>query len=411
MTLFKLPRSLFRALACATLVGLGSVAPAVAQGLFSPAIQVNDRFISYYEIKQRTLLLSLIQPLNSSEKTAREQLVNERLQLEAAEILGLQLTQEGIDAGVDEFAGRANMTGQEFLEALASEGVDATSVKDFVRAGITWRHVVRTRFGGRVQITEAAIDRALAANSGGLRVLMSEIIIPMQPQTEEQVMEVANNISQITSVTRFAQAAREYSAAPTRDQGGRINWMPISNLPPAIQPLVFGLKPGEVTDPIPLPNGQAVALFQLRGIEESDVPKQTFAAIDYATYQIPGGRTPEGLAQAKSVMNLVDTCDDLYGIAKGKPEATLQREAMAPGDIPQDIALELAKLDRHEFSTNVTRNNGQTLLLVMLCSRTAEANEDVSRDQVSAALRGQRLQAFAESYLAQLKADAIIVEK
>jgi peptidyl-prolyl cis-trans isomerase SurA len=47
----------------------------------------------------------------------------------------------------------------------------------------------------------------------------------------------------------------------------------------------------------------------------------------------------------------------------------------------------------------------------MLCGRTAQLDEELSREDVAQALRNQRLQSFAESYLAQLRADATIVEK
>ncbi len=44
--------------------------------------------------------------------------------------------------------------------------------------------------------------------------------------------------------------------------------MPLTNLPPLIAPFVLGLAPGEVSDPVQIPNG--VALFQLRGVEETN---------------------------------------------------------------------------------------------------------------------------------------------
>jgi len=46
------------------------------------------------------------------------------------------------------------------------------------------------------------------------------------------------------------------------------------------------LRPGEVTDPLTIPNGP-LALFQLPRIEETNVTAPTYSAIEYATYYNP----------------------------------------------------------------------------------------------------------------------------
>ncbi len=183
----------------------------------------------------------------------------------------------------------------------------------------------------------------------------------------------------------------------------------LTDLPPSLQPLILNLAPGEVTDPLPIPN--AVALFQLRDIEETSVAAPTYSEIEYAAYYIPGGRTEPALAQAAQIRGRIDTCDDLYGIAKGQPAEVLERVKKAPSDIPQDVAIELSKLDTGEVSTTLTRANGQTLMLLMMCGRTAAANASASREDVTNALRQERLTGYAEQLLEQLRADARIVRK
>ena len=170
--------------------------------------------------------------------------------------------------------------------------------------------------------------------------------------------------------------------------------------------MLLGLTPGEVTDPLPIPN--ALALFQLRDIEETSAPSPEYAAIEYAAYYMAGGRSPETLARAAKLASQVDVCDDLYGIAKGQPEAALDRGSKAPGEIPQDIAYELAKLDPGEVSTALTRSDGNTLVFLMLCGRTAALNETASREEVALQLRQQRLSGYSDSLLEELRADARI---
>ena len=184
-------------------------------------------------------------------------------------------------------------------------------------------------------------------------------------------------------------------------------WQELSNLPPVLRPILLSLAPGEITDPLSIPN--AVALFQLRDIEETGTPTREYAAIEYAAYYIPGGRSPAGLDAAAKLRAKVDVCDDLYAVAQGQPEEVLERGSRPPSEIPQDIAIELSKLDPGEVSTALTRANGETLVFLMMCGRTAAVNEAVAREQVAASLRSSRINAYADGFLDQLRADALIV--
>ncbi|MEP4198064.1 MAG: peptidylprolyl isomerase [Aliishimia sp.] len=396
---------------CAGLSHGLAMAPAQAQNLFAPVIQVNEDVITAFELQQRELFLRIVAPARSSAAVARADLIDDALRKQALKQAGLELTDAEVRDGMDEFAGRANLTTAEFLQALGQRGVAEETFRDFVAISTGWRDFVRARFGARVQVTETDIDRALAASGSGssLRVLLSEIIMPAPPREAAAVLARAERISQTTSEAEFSAAARRYSATASRGRGGRLEWTPISNLPPILRPLLLALAPGEVTQPIPIPN--AVALFQLRGIEETDRIAPEYSAIEYAQYFIPGGRSEAALAEANRVRAATDVCDDLYGFAKDQPEEVLTRDTLAPADIPQDIALELAKLDDNEVSTALVSADGQNLVFLMLCGRTATDSADVSRDGVANQLRTERLTGFANSFLEQLRADARIRNK
>jgi peptidyl-prolyl cis-trans isomerase SurA len=404
-------RTCAHALACGALLTFGSVQYSNAQGLFATAIKVNDRSITNFEIDERVKFLGLLRTPGDHRKLAREQLIEDRLKLGAAQSVGISPTQEEVDAGMGEFAGRVNLETAEFIKAINAGGVSEDAFRAFVLSGLAWRQLVQAKFGSRITVSEEDVDRLIAASGsgGGIRVLLSEIIMPAPPSQAAAVQERAERISQITSTAAFASEARRYSASPSKARSGRLDWLPITQLPAPLRPLLLGLAPGEITDPIPLQN--AIALFQLRGIEESDVPEPKYAAIEYAAYYISGGRTDATLAAARKVQSRVDRCDDLYGVAKGQDPSVLDRDSKKPNEIPTDIALELAKMDPGETSTALTRADGQTLVVLMLCGRTPELEQEVDRAELSLGLQNQRLASFSKGYLEELRADARIVEK
>ncbi len=245
--------SVLKRQAAAVLVSFVLTAPVLAQDMFAPKLYVNDRAITVYEVEQRALFLQVLRAPGNPEDEAMKALLEDRLHQTEAERLGIKLSEQDLTAGLTEFAARANLTAEQFTAELAKAGVAAETFRDFVAAGLLWRQVVRARFLGQVPISEADIDKALEASARprALQVLVSELVIPA-PQGEEQAaLAKAQELSDsISGESAFASAARRFSAAPTAGAGGRLDWLPLANLPPAIGQKILALDAGEVSDPI-----------------------------------------------------------------------------------------------------------------------------------------------------------------
>lgn len=392
-------------------LGLLLIAPhnASAQNMFAPVAYVNDKVVTRYELDQRMQMLGVLGGA-TTRQTALDALIDDRLKLEASERVGMALGDEQIAAGIEEFAARGDMKPEQFLTLMARNGVSAQTVRDFLEVGLTWREYVRARFASKAQVSDAEVDRALQENgpSGGLRVLLSELFLPARtPEEKAKSEDLAKQIAADPTISSFAAAVRQYSVAPSREKSGRLDWVSIGDLPPPLRATVLGLKPGDVTTP--LATGNAIGIFQLRSVAETDAPTPKADAIEYAAYYIAGGRSETALKRAAEVKAQIDTCDDLYGVAKGEPEDVLQIDTLPVSEIPNDVALELSKLDPGEVSTALTRADEETLVFLMMCGRSYEARADADRDALRNQLQSARLAALADSFLAEMRADATIV--
>ncbi|MDB4196766.1 peptidylprolyl isomerase [Ascidiaceihabitans sp.] len=387
--------------------------PAATQNLFATVVTVDDAVITEYEIGQRAQLLQVLGAPSAGREGTIEALIEDRLKKKSTNSVGLNIDAADLADAMSDFAERVNLSTEAFVKVLAGEGVSEQTFRDFVAINVLWRNLIRSQYGNRVQITEADIDRALGTSGGAssIRVLLSEIIIPdpAPKVVQAQAQAQAEQASKATSVAEFSSFARRFSATATRDRGGRLDWLPLAKLPSQLRTIILSLAPGEVTSPIPLQG--SIALFQLRDIQETDAPAVEYSAIEYAAYYMAGGRSDKTLAAAEKLKLQIDVCDDLYGVAKGEPAEALDRGTLAPKDIPQDIAIELAKLDPGEVSTNLTRADGTSLVFLMMCGRTDALNEDIGRDSVSTNLRQQRLSGYADSLIGELRASARIVRK
>ncbi len=124
------------------LIVSGPIARA-ADGLFAPRIIVNDQAITNFEVEQRVLFLKAVNTAGDLDTIAVRDLIEDSLKRQAASQLGLELTEDEIKAGLAEFAGRANLSVEEFTTILAEEGVAPETFRDFVKSGLIWRSVVR----------------------------------------------------------------------------------------------------------------------------------------------------------------------------------------------------------------------------------------------------------------------------
>ena len=397
-----------RALISAIATTMALMSPTFAVAQFAPVIVINDAVVSEFEIDQREAMLRVFRTPGDLQQVARDQLIEDRLKLEALNAAGLRITPEGLRGAMGEFSARENMDVDQFIAVLGQAGVAEETFRDFVRVNVSWRDYIRSRFGDRAQVSEAEIDQALGQSSGsaGIEVLLNEIIIAAPPPRAASALATAQRIAQLTSTSAFEAEARRVSALPSRTRGGRLDWLPITNYPAGLRGLLLDLAPGQVTAPIPITDG--VALFQMRGLREVNQVAPEPAAIEYAAFYIAGGLTDRALREAQSIDNRVDTCDDLYGVAQGLPEDRLQRDVLPPADIPTDVAMILATLDTGETNYSLTRANGENLVFLMMCGRTPVLGEGVDRETVRNQLRSQRLANYADALLADLRAAATI---
>jgi len=189
-------------------LALMTAAPVAAQNLYAPVAKVNESVVTEYEVQQRQRFLQVLNAPGATREGAITSLIDERLRNEATREAGIELTPEGTNDALAEFAGRANLSTEEFIAALGQAGVSRETFRDFVVNSVAWRELIRARYNARVQITEAEINRALGATrGGGVRVLLSEIIIPAPPQNAAQVNALAEQISQTRSTSECSSGA------------------------------------------------------------------------------------------------------------------------------------------------------------------------------------------------------------
>lgn len=420
-------RHILSGIVLAATVVIGGLFPAAAQNPFEPVVYVNDRAVTRFEVDQRQRFMQILGAPGTDRTAAETALIEDRLRLFAANRIGVAVSDESLQRGLEEFAGRAGMSAAEFTVALERAGVEPQSYRDFIAAGIAWRAVVSERLAPRINVTETEIDRELTRQIETPivnRVLLSELIIPAPEGQEQAAMTLASQIAgSRPSEADFAAAARRYSAAGTAAAGGRLEWIALDNLPPGLRPIITAMQPGQVSQPLTVPG--AVVLFMLRDTQGSLRPGAQEQVLEYSVLRMASA------AEATALAARVLSCDDLY-VQAGPAAQQVIRQTASQNAIPVLIAQQLASLDADETAVI---NYGGNAELIMLCSRqpallaevqasgvalTAQPDDGVedalpgrasdlpSREAVRNELFNRKANDAANAYMAELRADAVI---
>ncbi|MEK0082444.1 peptidylprolyl isomerase [Benzoatithermus flavus] len=253
----------------------GTATDAVAQATPQRiAAVVNDDIVTVQDLADR-LDLALVTSGLPNQPEARRSLapqvlrgvIDEKLELQEAKRLGLDVTEAEIDQAMDTIAARNNTTRADLVRYLTAHNIKPATLRSQLKAQIAWIKVIAREVRPRIVVTQEQIDLALkrgASGNGDTELLLSEILLPIYDRAQEgAVLDDARRlVATIRSGGDFAALARQVSVAASAENGGDLGWVRASSVLPDLRDKVMALQPGQVSDPVVSPAG--VHIFQLR---------------------------------------------------------------------------------------------------------------------------------------------------
>ena len=373
--------------------------------LFSPVIKVNDTAITKFEFDQRVKFLSALKFPGNPNEVARTQLIEERLKQTEALKLKITASEPEIEDALKRFSSGAKLSINEFVAELNRLGIYSNTFRSYVESELLWQKVIKKKFVSKSKISDIQVKRAtnISDFDNTVQVLLTEIIISFSSHNLSEIENIASQLKNIKSVEEFSNAARRYSNAPTAKVGGRIKWHNFNELPEIIKPLILGLSPGEVTEPIKL--SKSIALFQLRDIREKKDEKTEVNFLDFITLDT----TLPNVEQLEKTQSKFHNCSDLEVAIGNQTEVNLIRSKLFSYELPNSIANVLESLDPNESEIIIEDERPK---LIRLCERSKKeklTKEKLEKDRNN--LQTMRLKHMARSYMETLKDNARIVIK
>lgn len=337
------------------------------------AALVNDDIITFNDIDDRMRLYMLGAPQNLPNEARQRllqqavyRLVDEKLQMQEAKALNIEVARSDIEQGFAAIAAQNKMDADHFRKALRHNGINLNTIEDQIKAEIAWSQVVRRRLRPQITISENEIDTEvdrLQRGSGRTEYRLAEIFLPFDgPATEKNALDLAQRlIGEIGKGRPFSNAAREYSEAPGAAKGGDMGWIEEGILPPEIETAINKLEPGQLSTPVRTDKGYYVMF--LREVRQKGMPATAAAPV------VPVETAPRP------------------GLVSSDAPPTDLRNVTAPKIITGEAAPAAAD------------------------AGTPAKGDEAQREEVASRLGLQRLEQMAERYLRDLRATAFIEQR
>jgi peptidyl-prolyl cis-trans isomerase SurA len=193
-----------------------------------------------------------------------DRLVLEQIQDQRADRAGIKVSDEQVNAALDEIAKRQDLSLEQMPARLAAEGLDYATYRQELRRDIG-RQMLRARdVIQRITITPHELEQYLAQEkhtaSAANEYNVSHILISVpQDARPAQLALASKRAEEVMQRARagedFGKLAITYSASETALEGGSLGWRKGTELPTFLADVIARMQPGQISDVIQTPSG------------------------------------------------------------------------------------------------------------------------------------------------------------
>lgn len=390
---------------------------ATAQETMRAAAVVNDEIVSAFDLEMRLRIAMASAGVQDAPETRQRlispvmrQLVDERLQMQEAERLGVEVPDEQVEEAFARIAQNNNMSAEQFAEAMRGAGILPQALKQQVRAALTWRTVVDRRIRPRVQIGEHEVTDLLARlkeGEGQKVVRVAEIFLSFDDADQQaEVRATAERlVEQIRQGAAFSEVARQFSQAATASVGGDLGWLLQSELPPEVVEVVQDMQPGEMAGPVRSISGYYIVLLRDRRTGSGAGGSETKVRLSRIAVPYAPGEEQAAVAEAARRTADIQSCAQADALAQEIGGQTSESAGdLTIDQLPTQIRDLVRELPIGQPSEPIAANGAANVLVVCL----REQSDGLGREQIAERLSREKIELEAQRYLRDLRRAANI---
>ncbi len=350
-----------------------------------------------------------------------ERLVIMRLQLQRADRLGVEITDEGLNMALADVARRNNVSLTQLPELLAEDGVDYTGYRSEMREQLVIEQLRQRDVMSRIVVTPRELEDYLDRQEGKAHInqdfRLSHILVSVSAtatpeEVDEGLAQALEIYERLQAGGDFAELAVSYSDGQSALEGGTIGWRSGDQLPTLFADIVPGMQAGQFSEPVRSASGyHLIKLDEVRG-GEIIIEDQTHLR---HILIVPNEILDDESARQRLIMirEQIIEGDDFEAIATVVSEDP--GSAANGGDLgwngPDSFVPEfqavVKSLEIGELSEPFRSPFGWHIAEV-LGRRQHDTTEDVQRQQALMALRMSKLEEETELWVRRLRDEAFV---
>ena len=416
---------------CAALLFAASVHAQQTQPLERIAAVVDEDVILQTELDRAVANIlaqyagrqNQLPPRHVLERQVLERLILLRLQTARAAATGVRVGDAEIDNAVNAIAQQNNLSPDQLRQQLARDGMSFEDFRNSLRDELLTQRL-RQRFAqGRISVSDAEVDAALAAQAGATQYHLAHILVALpEGATPEQIATGQQKVDGIKALIdrkeiQFAAAAVRYSDSPNALEGGDLGWRSLDEIPVSFASAIRAMQPGQVIGPIRGPSGfQLLQLVEtrdgatagagntvtqyharhilIRPAEGSSGDGEAKARIDTLRARIAGGADFATVAREDS--------DDTVSKGEGGDLGWFTQDQFGP-----EFGGQVSALQDGQVSVPFKTQAGWHIVQ-RIATRQTNANDENRRAQVRESIGQRKLEDEWDRYLREMRGEAYV---
>ncbi len=424
------PISVYARLLLISLV-LGSVAAVSApiQPLDSIIAIVNDDVIVRSELNQQMALMAAelesdnarLPPRAQFERQVLDRLIDNRLQIQRARRLGIEVDDTALNQAISRIAERNGLTVEELHQALTANGIDFADFRRETRMQMLTARLQNQEVAEHIRVTATEIDRFLEREGDSLisrnEVRLQHLLIalpddPTTAQIQAAEQQAQTLLRRMRGGEDFARLARAHSDGQRAQEGGDLGWFALGEVPSlAVEPAMT-LRKGEVSAPIRSPSGfHLIRLMDFRGDAPEPVAQTHARHILVRTSElISDADAQQRLRQLRQRIQGGESFDRLARSHSNDTGSALRGGDLGwinPGDTVPDFENAMNQLAPGEISAPFQSPFGWHIVQVIE-RRQQDSADGVMRQRAEDAVRARKAEDAAKLWLQQLRDEAYV---
>jgi peptidyl-prolyl cis-trans isomerase SurA len=127
-------------------------------------VLVNGDPITYFDVEQRMKLVSISGQKSPDRQATIQELIDEKLKIQLQKKFMIEGMDQDVESAFANMARRMRTTPAGFTEQLAKSGIGTGTLKQRIRAEITWTQIVRGRFQSTLQVSDKDVLAKMETN-------------------------------------------------------------------------------------------------------------------------------------------------------------------------------------------------------------------------------------------------------